>query len=142
MKRNTILLVLTLSTLSGFAQLKNEQAILDLSKRKFDWLINKQYDSLEFLMDDQLKYIHSNGWVQSKQEVIDDSKSGKLTYQKVELSESAVRLYDNTAIVIGKGKFSGIGNNNPFALELTYTEVYIKSKGRWLLASRHANRMP
>lgn len=142
MKRNNILLlVFTLATVSGFAQSKAEQQVLDLSKRKFDWLINKQYDSLELLLDDQLKYIHSNGWVQSKKEVFDDSKSGKLAYQKIEVTESAVRLYDKTAIVTGKGKFSGIGNNNPFAMELTYTEVYIINKGRWLLASRHANRM-
>jgi hypothetical protein len=80
--------------------------------------------------------------VQSRKEVMDDSKSGKLNYQKIEVSEAAVRLYENTAIVIGKGKFSGIGNNNPFALELTYTEVYIKNNGHWQLVSRHANRMP
>jgi hypothetical protein len=143
MKRNSVLLIVfTLATLSVFAQSKTEQQILDLSKRKFDWLINKQYDSLDLLLDDQLKYIHSNGWVQSKKEVMDDSRSGKLVYQKVDVMESAVRIYDKTAIVTGKGKFSGVNSNNPFALELTYTEVYIKNKNRWLLASRHANRMP
>ena len=143
MKRNNVLLIVfTLATLSGFAQSQTEQLVLDLSKRKFDWLINKRYDSLELLLDDQLKYIHSNGWVQSRKEVMDDSKSGKLVYQKIDVTESTVRLYDKTAIVTGKGKFSGIGNNNPFAMELAYTEVYIKNKGRWLLASRHANRMP
>ncbi len=143
MKKNSVLLIVfTLATLSGFAQSKTEQLVLDLSKKKFDWLINKQYDSLEFLLDDQIKYIHSNGWVQSKKEVIEDSKSGKLVYQKIDVTESAVRLYDNAAIVIGKGKFSGVNSTNPFTLELTYTEVFIKNKDRWLLASRHANRMP
>ena len=143
MKKHRVLVVLlALVVVSVFAQSKTEQLVLDLSKKKFDWLINKQYDSLGRLLDDQLKYIHSNGWVQSKKEVIDDSKSGKLVYQKVEVMESTVRLFDNTAIVTGKGKFSGVGNNNPFALELMYTEVYIKNKGGWLLASRHANRMP
>ena len=82
-EKSVLLLVFLLVVLSGFAQSKTEQLVLDLSKKKFDWLINKQYDSLGFLMDDQLKYIHSNGWVQSKKEVIDDSKSGKLTYQKI-----------------------------------------------------------
>ena len=143
MKKSIVLLiVLGQLALNGFGQSKMEQMVLDLSKKKFDWLINNQYDSLKPLMDDQLKYIHSNGWVQSKREVIDDSKTGKLIYQKVDVTESAVRLYDKTAIVIGKGKFSGIGNGNLFSLELTYTEVYIKSNGHWLLASRHANKMP
>ena len=143
MKNNNVLLIVfTLATLSGFAQSKSEQLVLDLSKKKFDWMLNKQYDSLELLLDDQVKYIHSNGWAQSKKEVIDDFASGKLSYQKIEVTESTVRLYDKTAIVTGKGKFAGTVNNNAFAMELSYTEIYIYNKDRWLLASRHANRMP
>lgn len=141
-KNNTLLIVFALAALSGFAQSKTEQVLLDLSKKKFDWMVNKKYDSLELLLDEQLKYIHSNGWIQSKKEVIDDCTSGKIVYQKIEVTESTVRVYDKAAIVTGKGKFSGVNSNNPFALELTYTEVYIKNRNRWLLASRHANRMP
>lgn len=137
-----MLVILTLVAVSSLAQSKTQQVILDLSKRKFDWMVNKRYDSLELLLDDQVKYIHSNGWAQSKKEVVDDFASGKLYYQKIEITESTVRLYDKTCIVIGKGKFSGIVNNNAFAMELSYTEVYVHKNDRWLLASRHANRMP
>ncbi len=105
------------------------------------WSI-RRYDSLELLLDDQVKYIHSNGWAQSKKEVVDDFASGKLSYQKIEVTESAISLYDKTCIVTGKGKFSGTVNNNAFAMELSYTEVYVNMNDRWLLASRHANRMP
>jgi hypothetical protein len=143
MKKNILVLIFASLSLSTFAQLiKTEQLVLDLSKKKFDWMLNKQYDSLELLLDDQVKYIHSNGWMQSKKDVVDDFASGKLSYQKIEVTEAAVRLYNQTAIVTGRGKFSGTVNNNVFAMELSYTEVYINKKGRWLLASRHANRMP
>lgn len=144
MKKNILLLyIFAQLTLSGFAQSeKTEQHILDLSKKKFDWMINKRYDSLEILLDDQLKYIHSNGWAQSKKEMMEDFTRGKLSYQQVEVTESSVRLYDHTAIVTGKGKFAGALSNNQFAMELAYTEVYILKMKRWLLASRHANKMP
>ena len=63
MKKHRVLVVLlALVVVSGFAQSKTEQLVLDLSKKKFDWLIDKQYDSLGRLLDDQLTYIHSNGW--------------------------------------------------------------------------------
>lgn len=138
-----ILITLTLLSFSSFAQPgKTEQQILDLSKRKFDWMVNKNVDSLKTLLDEKVKYIHSNGWTQSKQEVIDDFLSGKLAYQKIEISEAAARLYATTAIVTGKGKFSGTVNQTPFAMELAYTEVYIKKDNHWLLVSRHSNKMP
>ena len=121
---------------------RQEQFILDLSKKKFDWLINKQYDSLSTLLDDKVQYIHSSGWTQNKKEVIDDIKSGKLNYQNVTIKESQARLYTASAIVTGLGTFEGVRDDTPFSLELRYTEVYVKSGNRWKLVSRHANRMP
>ena len=93
-------------------------------------------------MDERVIYVHSNGWTQTKQEMIEDFISGKLSYERVDVSEASVRLYENTAIVNGKGKFSGFINKSAFALDLLYTEIYIKKGNRWLLASRHANRLP
>lgn len=144
MKRiSLVIITLTLLSFSSFAQPgKTEQQILDLSKRKFDWLVNKNTDSLKTILDDQVKYIHSNGWIQSKKEVMDDCVSGKLLYQKIEISEASVRLYGTTAIVTGKGKFSGAVNQTTFAMDLAYTEVYIKKDNYWLLVSRHSNKMP
>lgn len=144
MKKNISLsIVFFCLTVSSLAQGgKTEELILNLSKKKFDWMVAKRYDSLEAALDDRLKYIHSNGWAQSKKEVMDDFTSGKLAFQEIKVAESFVRLYDKTAIVTGKGKFSGLVSGNSFAMELAYTEVYIKRKKDWLLASRHANRMP
>ena len=59
-----------------------EQFIFDLSKKKFDWLIRKDYDSLSFLLDDKIQYIHSNGWIQNKHEILDDLRTGKQYYFK------------------------------------------------------------
>jgi hypothetical protein len=135
------LLVLSLSA-NAQAPRPTEQLILDLSKKKFDWIVNKKYDSLNVVMDDRIQYVHSNGWVQNKQEVVDDLKSGKLNYQKVTIKDAVARAYPTTVIVLGLGIFEGINQGNPFSMELRYTEVYVKTGSRWKLASRHANRMP
>ncbi len=143
MKKNVLWIILFMQVaFSGFAQSKSEKAVLELSKKKFDWMTGKKYDSLKMVLDDDVRYIHSNGWIQNKKEVIDDCVSGKVVYEKIEVLDATARVYDNAAIVTGKGKFSGLNSGNSFALELMYTEVYINKKGHWLLASRHANRMP
>ena len=140
--KKILAVALLLMSASVFAQTKTEQSLLNLSKKKFQWLIEKQYDSLDLLLDDKLEYVHSNGWVQSKAEVIADSKSGSMVYQNVDVKEAHARAYNNeTVIVTGTGTFSGI-HGQPFTIPLHYTEVYIKSGNRWKLASRHSNRMP
>lgn len=123
------------------AQLKQEQIILDLSKNKFEWMIAMNFDSLEPVLDERMIFIHSNGWPETKKEFIDDIKSGKLRYSKIEVLESSARVYPTTAIVTGRGKFTVTLEGKDLVLELKYTEVYISKNGKWLLASRHANRM-
>ena len=120
----------------------NEQTVLDLSKNKFGWMIRMKYDSLLGALDDRLMFIHSNGWVENKQEFIQDIKSGKLRYTNIQVLEATARLYPSTAIVTGKGKFHVTLEGNNLELTLSYTEVYVQKDGKWLLASRHANRMP
>lgn len=127
---------------TAFSQAKDEQQVLDLSRRKFDWLIQGNVDSLENLLDERLEYVHSNGWVQTRAEVLGDMKSGKLVYQQVTIKSAAARQYGQSAVVTGLGQFEGINSGTPFKLDLRYTEVYVRSGNRWKLVSRHSNRMP
>jgi len=129
-------------TCTSFGQSKEEQQILDLSRRKFDWLIQGTVDSLENLLDERAEYIHSNGWVQTRADVVNDMKSGKLVYRQVTIKSAAVRQYGQSAVVTGLGLFEGINSGTPFKLDLRYTEVYVQSGNRWKLVSRHSNRMP
>lgn len=121
---------------------KNEAAVDQLHRKKFTWLINKNYDSLNLILHDQVQYIHSNGWVQTKKEVIDDLKTGKLNYTNVEVVESKVSIYQNTAIVSGKGRFRGLmPDKSEFNLSLFYTEVYLKVDKDWKLINRLATKI-
>lgn len=140
MKKYFVFILLLVCVEAG-AQLA-EQAVLDLSKKKFGWMIRLRYDSLEAVLDERLMFVHSNGWSETKQEFIQDIKNGKLRYTNIQISESSVRVYPSTAIVTGKGKFNVILDGNPLELNLFYTEVYILKKDQWLLASRHSNRLP
>jgi hypothetical protein len=141
MKEITAGVLLCLISLSAGAQTDTERAVLKLSERKFAWLINQQTDSLNMLLDARIQYIHSNGWVQSRQEVFDDMTSGKLEYKLINIRSTMVRLYGHTAIVTGRGRFVGNREGTEFDMELSYTEVYIKEKKNWKLVTRHANRM-
>lgn len=142
MKQLKIVIVLLVISISASAQTKVEKEILDLSKKKFQWMTRPQLDSLTAVLDDQMIFVHSNGWTENKKEFIDDIKSGKLKYTQIEVQEASIRMFDKTAVIIGKGKFQVILEGNPLDINLYYTEVYVYKRKKWLLASRHANRLP
>jgi hypothetical protein len=138
----TMLLIVFFSSCSTMVPDYPGLDVLELSNKKFTWLIEQNFDSLEVLLDDRVKYIHSNGLVETKEDVIANMQSGKLQLNKVILHDAEVRHYDNLAIIIGKGNFVGIIDGVNFNVELLYTEVYTSNKGSWKLVSRHANRLP
>ena len=104
-------------------------------------MISKQFDSLSLILDADLKYIHSNGWVESKEDLLANLKSDKLVYEKVTVSETKVTLTNRVAIVSGKGLFSVILENQTLEIPLMYSEIYVKKRGKWLLLHRHANKL-
>ena len=141
MKKYVVVIILLMGCFASRAQ-SAEQTVLELSQRKFGWMIRMKYDSLQAALDERLLFVHSNGWTENKQEFIQDIKSGKLRYSNIQVLEATARVYPSTAIVNGKGKFQVTLEGNNLELTLSYTEVYIQKDGKWLLASRHANRMP
>ena len=143
MKKNLLVLFLLLS-LPFFSQTKKDKIahhIIALHQKKFDFMISKQFDSLSLILDADLKYIHSNGWVESKEDLLANLKSDKLVYEKVTVSETKVTLTNRVAIVSGKGLFSVILENQTLEIPLMYSEIYVKKRGKWLLLHRHANKL-
>lgn len=137
-----LLFIILLVAIQAYGQNPEAEKVNQLHKRKFEWLINKKYDSLNWLMDEQLTYIHSNGWIQSRQDVLDDLKSGKLNYTSVIVEESRVSYFTQSAVVTGKGIFKGLmADKSEFTIHLLYTEVYVRQRKQWKLVSRQATKI-
>ena len=140
--RIVLLTLLVITCTVSFGQSSESEKINALHKQKFEWLIAGNVDSLNALLAPQVNYVHSNGWIQNREEVLADMKNGKLHYKMVEVEESQVSILENTALVTGRGAFSGVMNGNAFSVKLLYTEIYVKMENRWKLAGRHACRLP
>lgn len=123
----------------GAAQSGSEKNLLALHERKFSWMMNGQLDSLNDILDDDITYVHSNGWTQNKTEVIADFKSKKLVMNSAEITGATARIYNNkTGIVNGTVLIKGTKDNVPFETKVLYTEVYVQRHRQWFLSARHA----
>jgi Uncharacterized conserved protein, contains double-stranded beta-helix domain len=110
-----------------------EQEIKTLSRKKWDWMADKNADSLNVLFDDKCMFVHMGGsW--GKEQEINIIKSGGIWYKKAEIYSVTVNLFGNTAILLNDiDLVAEVGGNevtNPFMV----TEVYIKENGKWKMA--------
>ena len=111
-----------------------EQEILNLSKQKWQWMADKNTDSIQVLFHDKSVFVHMGGsW--GKQKELDVIKTGGIWYKKAEIHSTDVNIIGQTAILLSNiTLLAEVGGNevtNPF----TVTEVYVLEDHLWHLAS-------
>jgi len=116
------------------AQSNTASEILDLSLEKFRWKTTGKFDLLADLFDDELVFVHITGHITTKDDWINQLKTGRFVYNKIEQKEASVKVYGNTAVLVGKATFTVNGGS---VYHLVYTEVYTKKNNQWKLVNLH-----
>jgi hypothetical protein len=111
-----------------------QQEIINLSKQKWNWMADKNVDSLSVLFDDKSMFVHMGGsW--GKTQELATIKSGGIWYKKAEVYAVIVNMFGNTAILLNDidlvAEVGGREVTNPFMV----TEVYTKENGKWKMGS-------
>src|SRR4029078_10354579 len=119
---------------SATSNTPEQQEIINLSKQKWNWMADKNVESLNVLFDYKSMFIHMGGsW--GKTQEINTIKSGGIWYKKAEVYAVIVNIIGNTAILLNDidlvAEVGGREVTNPFMV----TEVYIKQNGKWTMGS-------
>jgi len=125
----------------AFAQVDSvslKEAMSNLDKA----LMNKDQKALVQLLHQDVSYGHSNGWVQNKTDIINDLKSGKLIYDKIEnISVTIVAINNKWATVRINTNAEGKVNGNSFQFKLHVLQVWLKAKSGWQLLARQSTKL-
>lgn len=109
-----------------------QQAIIDLSNTKWDWMADKKVDSLESLFDDKAMFTHMGGTWGKTQELA-TIKSGGIWYKKAFVYAVDARIFGNTAILLEDMDLQAVVGTHEVTNPFMVTEVYSKENGNWKL---------
>jgi len=84
----------------------------------------------------QLTFGHSNGWIQSKQQVIGDMVSGYLRYETMQRESLSIDRRKNRAIVKEFVVVTGQRGGTPFTVRLFILQQWVMTKKGWQLLVR------
>jgi hypothetical protein len=111
-----------------------QQKIINLSKQKWDWMSEKNVDSLNVLFDDKAMFIHMGGtWGKARE--LTTIKSGGIWYKKADVYSVTVNMFGNTAILLNDIDLEAVVGGNTVTNPFMVTEVYIKENGKWKMGS-------
>src|SRR5688572_25911796 len=105
-------------------------------------LLQKDEKVLQTVLHKVVSYGHSNGWIQSKSDILNDFTSGKLTYNKLENNSTAiVNISKKYATVKTNTNAEGVVNGTAFKLTLHIMQFWIKTKKGWQLIARQSAKL-
>jgi hypothetical protein len=111
-----------------------EQEVVNISKTKWQWMADKNADSLATLFDDKCMFIHMGGsW--GKAPELNTIKTGGIWYKKAEVYSTSINIIGNTAIVLNDIDLLAALGTNEVTHAFMVTEVYIKEDGKWKMGS-------
>ena len=95
---------------------------------------------IEGFLDDSLSYGHSNGWIETKADFLENLGS-KLVYHSVSEDSLRITVHGNIAHARFVGDFNVSLNGKRNTYHLRVLEVWVKSGNLWKLFARQAIRM-
>ncbi|HEX7845432.1 MAG TPA: nuclear transport factor 2 family protein [Chitinophagaceae bacterium] len=119
-----------------------EEARLTATIKEFHQaLVKKNTVSINQQTDKALSYGHSNGWVETKNEMIKNLETGYTSYKSIK--EDSLQLTINGSMA--NARFVGdyevsLNGGNAVIYRLKVLEVWVKKGKRWLLFARQAIR--
>jgi hypothetical protein len=124
--------------LAALAQSTDETRLTRTIKEFHKALVDGNTVSINQQTDKMLSYGHSNGWVENKNEVINDLKSGVIDYLGYTEDSLTIGINGNLASArfIGAVEASMKGVQSTFKLRVL--EVWTKKSNRWVLFARQA----
>lgn len=119
------------------------QQVQRVERQRFAAMTSQNVTALEPLLADELYYCHSNGEVQTKQQLLEALRSGELRYESIDLREFHVRQYRDVALGSGLVNVrASQGGAPPVVLDMRYVDAYLWRDGRWQLATWQSTRLP
>ncbi len=138
--------ILMISVQTSYAQQattnceQTKQELLDLSKMKWQWMADKNVDSLNNLFHNEAVFVHMGGTMNKEQE-LNTIKSGGIHYKHAEIQETSVRFVGNTAIILDKIRLTAVVGGNEVVNPFVVTEIYVLIDGKWKLGSLSFTRL-
>ncbi|MBL7729246.1 MAG: nuclear transport factor 2 family protein [Dinghuibacter sp.] len=130
-------ILLLFSALVTAAQTDEEKLTVTL-KEFHQALVKKKTVSVNQQTDKALSYGHSNGWVETKNEMIKNLETGYISYQSYREDSINVVINENMAHARFNAEINATLNGKTAVYQLKVLEVWVKKGKRWVLFARQA----
>jgi len=90
--------------------------------------------ALSRLLTDDLRYVHSNGAIDTKQTLVSAIASGALVYESIDSEDVEVRIIGSAAVLTSTTRLRIKSRGDEHDFQARFLRVYVRDDGAWRLA--------
>ncbi|MEY2916797.1 MAG: hypothetical protein RIS73_511 [Bacteroidota bacterium] len=136
--KNGLTILCLLFFVGVFAQTTDEEKLIATVKEFHQALVKKNTISINQQTDKALSYGHSNGWVETKTDIIKDLETSYISYQSYTEDSIIVAINGTMANVRFVADITATMKAVTNTFHLKVLEVWAKKGKRWVLFARQA----
>ena len=92
-------------------------------------------EALDRLMHPDYAIVRPDGSVIGKEEALRDYQLGVRRWERAESDDYLIRVYGDTAVVVGRWIACSVNRGERFDYQARYTSVWVKEGGYWRMVS-------
>ena len=116
--------------------------IESVERARYAAMTRQDIKTLQPMLADDLIYCHSNGRCESKAQLLESIRTGRVRYHAVNILSLQPRTAAGAVIVNGSIAVDGAMDGLPIKMQLVYMGVYVRRDGQWRLAAWQSARLP
>jgi len=110
---------------------KGADELLRLEREWAQAFVKNDAAAVGRVLADDWTVIGEDGDVTDKASFLGEIRSGNLAFEKMDLTDMKVRLYGDSAVVIGRAETRGKYKGEAFMARARWTDVFVRQQGRW-----------
>jgi ketosteroid isomerase-like protein len=131
--------------ITGMAPVQKHEAHHEIEQLEDEWrnaLLTSNARELDSLLAEDYMAITPSGTLQTKEEALDNLRSGRVHFSVLDVTDRKVRFYGTTAIVTSLANVQATTPDGTVNGNYRYTRVYARDpQGRWRIVSFEASRV-
>ena len=118
-------------------------AVLAAEDARFGAMVTANPEAMHRFFAEDLTYVHSTGRVVNREQLIDETQTGKLRYLAIAPSERQVAFMGpDAAFVRGQVQIKATADTKPLEFQVRYLAIYARIGGDWRLRAWQSLRLP
>jgi len=115
-----------------------ESTVRALEQRRFELIVDDDWDGFAALCDEQLRYVHSSGTVDTRESYLDKLRGGFYDYHRASGTIESLLVTPDLVLVRGTMYAELRGGDREITVDSVTASAWIRRDASWLLVTHHS----